>query len=140
MVVRYQREVDRALAGLDLTNLQFMTLILAAWLGKSGDVVMQTKLARFGDIQPMQVSLMLKTLERKRLVTRPRSKVDVRAKRIEVTAAGLATLRIALPLVIDVQQRLFGDDGKPAGRFLTTLLRLDSKHIAKEAKPTPERQ
>jgi DNA-binding MarR family transcriptional regulator len=100
VVARYQRELDRALAVLDLTNLQFMTLAMAAWMGCSGEAVTQTELARFGGIQPMQVSLMLKTLERKGLVVRRRSTTDVRAKRIEVTSAGLTTLRHALPVAM----------------------------------------
>ena len=126
---RYQREMDRALAVLDLTNLQFMTLALAAWLGRLGEAVTQTELARFGDIQPMQVSLMLKTLESKGLIVRSRSKSDVRAKRIEVTASGLTMLRRALPVGIDVQRRLFGEEGKVGGSLLTALLRLDCKDI-----------
>ena len=125
VVHRYQREADRALAALDLTNLQFMTLALAAWLGLSGEAVTQADIARAGDIQPMQVSHMLKTLENKSLITRVRSTSDVRAKQIAVTRAGLAALRRAFPMMIEVQQRLFGADGKVGGNLLTTLLRLD---------------
>ena len=127
VVHRYLREADRALAALDLTHLQFMTLVMAAWLGRSGEAVTQSELARFGDIQPMQVSHMLKILESKGLVARPRSTSDVRAKRVNVTAAGLKVLRRALPVVIDVQRRLFGEGGRPGGSLLTALLRLDSK-------------
>ena len=129
VVHRYQREADRALATFDLTNLQFMTLALAAWLGREGDAVTQADIARAGDIQPMQVSHMLKTLESKGLITRLRSTSDVRAKRIEVTAAGLAALRRAFPAMIAVQRRLFGADGGLGGHLLTTLLRLDSQQI-----------
>ena len=136
VVHRYQREVDRTLAVLDLTHLQFLTLILAAWLSRSGDAVTQSELARSGDIQPMQVSHMLKTLEAKGMVARSRSTSDVRAKRVEVTAAGLSVLRRALPVVIDVQRRLFGEEGSVGGSLLTGLLRLDGAHI-EEAKQTP---
>jgi len=125
VVHRYLREVDRALEALDLTHLQFQTLVQAAWLGQSGEPVTQSELAQFGDIQPMQLSHMLKTLDGKRLVARPRSPSDVRAKHVEVTAAGLTMLRRALPVVIDVQQRFFGDEGNPGGSLLTALLRLD---------------
>ena len=127
VVHRYQREADRALAPLDLTNLQFMTLALAAWLGRQGEAVTQSDIARAGDIQPMQVSHMLKTLESKDLVTRRRHAADVRAKQIELTADGLKTLRLALPVVIDVQRRLFGPEGRVGGGLLTALLRFDSQ-------------
>jgi MarR family transcriptional regulator, organic hydroperoxide resistance regulator len=124
---RYVREVDRALSGLDLTHLQFQTLALAAWLCRAGESATQSDIARTGDIQKMQVSHMLRTLEDKGLITRPRSSSDVRANHVEVTAAGLARLRQALPKVIDVQRRRFGDDGMPGGSLLNTLLRLDEK-------------
>ena len=125
VVHRYVREIDRALAPLDITHLQFTTLTLAAWLGRSGDPVTQGELARFGDIHPMQVSLMLKTLEGKAMVTRLRSWSDVRAKHVELTQAGLQTLYLALPIAIDIQRRLFGDQGRPGGALLTLLLQAE---------------
>ena len=128
LVNRYVREVDRSLAaaGLDLTHLQFETLIQAAWLGREGQAATQAELARFGGIQPMQVSLMLKTLEGKGLVARPRDPSDIRTKRVEVTAAGVAALRRALPVVIDVQRRLFGERGSPGGGLVNSLLDLEA--------------
>ena len=136
VVNRYIREVDRSLAAarVDLTHLQFETLIQAAWLGRDGQATTQSTLARFGGIQPMQVSLMLKTLESKALVVRPRDPADVRTKRVEVTPAGVETLRQALPVVIDVQRRLFGERGGPGGDLLASLLQLDAN--ARETGPT----
>lgn len=127
VVHRYQREADRALAALDLTQLQFMTLTMAAWLGRSAGAVTQSDLARFGDVHPMQVSLMLKALEGKGLVARTRSPADVRAKHVAVTPAGVAALRRALPVMIDVQRRLFGDEGRAGGSLLSALLRVDGE-------------
>lgn len=128
VVNRYIREVDRALAasGVGLTHLQFETLIQAAWLGRSGDGPTQAELSRFGGIQPMQVSHMLKTLEAKGLVARPRGPADIRTKRVEVTAAGVEALRHAKPVVIDAQRRLFGEEGAPGGALLASLLRVDA--------------
>ena len=136
VVNRYMREVDRSLAaaGLNLTHLQFETLIQAAWLGRSGAAPTQAELTRFGGIQPMQLSHMLKTLEGKGLVTRPRGPVDVRTKHVEVTTAGVETLRQAKPLVIDVQLRLFGAEGRPGGALLSSLLQVDAG--SEEAEPT----
>ena len=48
IVAGYQREMDRALAPLDLTNLQFVTLALAAWFGRSGESANQAELAALG--------------------------------------------------------------------------------------------
>ena len=106
-----------------------MTLAMAAWLGRSGEAVTQSELARFGNIHPMQVSHMLKTLESKGMVGRARSRRDVRAKRVKVTALGLKVLRRALPVAIEVQLRIFGEEGKVGGSLLTALLRLDVEQV-----------
>ena len=125
VVHRYVREIDRALAPAGLTHLQFTVLATTAWMGRSSKTVTQVALARFSDIHPMQVSQMLKALEGKGLVARPRSETDTRARRIEVTEAGVAALRRSMPLAIAVQALLFGEAGKPGGDLLTALLRIE---------------
>ncbi len=125
VVHRYQREIDRALAPVDLTHLQFTMLTLVAWLARDGAPPTQAELARFGDIHPMQVSHMLKTLEAKSMVARARSAGNALAKTVEITAAGLSVLREALPRAIEVQQRMFAEDGLPGGSLLNALLRID---------------
>ena len=127
VVHRYMREVDRALGPFDLTHLQFTTLAMAAWMGRDDEAVTQAELARFSDIHPMQVSQMLKILESKKMVRRARSMQDVRAKHIEVTAAGLTVLRRSLPIVIEVQRRLFGNEGKPNGSLMAMLQRIEGE-------------
>jgi MarR family transcriptional regulator, organic hydroperoxide resistance regulator len=122
---RYVRAADRALTGFGITHLQFQTLALAAWLGRSGAPVTQVELSRAGEIAPMQVSHMMKALEAKGWISRPRSSSDVRAKHIEVTEAGLAVLRRALPVMIQVQRDVFGAAGEPGGVLLNSLLQLE---------------
>ncbi len=124
LVHRYQRELERELASVNLTHLQFQTLALCAWLSQSSELVTQSQLARAGDIQPMQVSYMLKALEDKGFVARRAHSSDPRAKRVAPTAAGLRVLRQAFPLAIEVQRRLFGSDGVPGGSLHSTLLQL----------------
>jgi DNA-binding MarR family transcriptional regulator len=128
LVHRYQREVDRALLPVDLTHLQFTTLAMAAWLGREGDEVNQSELAGAADIHPMQVSHMLAALEAKAFVRRKRSTVDVRAKRVEPTANGVRALREAMPLVIAVQERMFGEQGRPDGDLLGNLRDLERRN------------
>jgi len=127
IVSRYQREMDRALAPIDLTNLQFVTLALAAWFEQAGQPASQAELARFGGIHPMQISYMLKTLESKGFIMRERSASDTRAKCVSLTRTGLGTLRLALPRAVEVQGRLFGEEGRPGGGLLAILLALDRK-------------
>ena len=127
VVHRYVREIDRALAAADLTHLQFTVLAMTAWIARAGEPVTQVTLARFGDIHPMQVSQVLKALEAKGMVARPRSIADTRAKRIEVTETGVASLRHAMPLAITVQERLFGKAGAPGGSLLAALAKADAR-------------
>jgi len=46
----------------------------------------------------------------------------------------VAALRRALRITVDVQRRLFGDEGRPGGNLLTALLNLDSER-SKATKP-----
>lgn len=134
----YQREVDRALAGLGLTHLQFETLTMTAWLQRTSAVVPQAALARFSDIHPVQLSQVLKVLEGKGLATRDRDSLDERAKTLQVTPAGIALLAKALPIVVDVQLRMFGEDGRPGGDLLVALLRAEERQQAAIDGSTPE--
>ena len=111
---RYVREADRVLAYFDLTHLQFQTLALAAWLGRSGEPVTQVDLARAGDIGTMQVSQMMKALESKGWVKRVRSPSDFRAKNVVLSPEGIAVLHRAFPPMIELQRKLFGRTGRPA--------------------------
>lgn len=129
VVARYQREVDRALIVDNLTNLQFMTLALIAWFAREDTSLTQIELARAAGIHPMQVSQTLKALEAKKMVSRQRSRTDTRAKRVEVASAGLEALCKALPKVVDLQVRLFGEAGRPGGSLLGELLRLDTEML-----------
>ena len=125
IVARYQREVDRTLAPVDLTNLQFITLALVAWFGREQKPVTQIELARSAGIHPMQVSQTLKTLESKKMISRRHTEADTRAKRVEVTGTGFKALRQAFPKVLAVQRSLFGEAGLPGGSLLSELLQID---------------
>lgn len=105
---RYQREIDRACAEVDLTHLQFVVLVIAAWLGREPDPVTQTSLSGFSGIHKMQVSAVLKVLEAKSFVSRGPHSRDDRVKQVRLTPSGLATLGNALPLVEAAQRRFFG--------------------------------
>ncbi|MBV8114492.1 MAG: MarR family transcriptional regulator [Silvibacterium sp.] len=129
---RFQRAVDRSLAPLDLTHLQFTTLAMAGWLCRTGEIVTQAKLARRAEIHAMQVSLMLKALEAKGMISRPRLTSDTRTKRIEITPIGLKALRAAMPVVIAIQHRMFGEAGAPHGSLLTELHQVETIAAADE--------
>jgi DNA-binding MarR family transcriptional regulator len=112
VVHRYQRAIDRALMPLDLTHLQFTTLAMAAWLTKDGKPTSQSAIAQAAEVQPMQISHMVRTLETKGLLQRGRDPQDARAAAVLVTSEGVGRLREAIPAAIEVQQRMFGVDVK----------------------------
>lgn len=123
VVHRYQRAIDSALAPADLTHLQFTTLAMAAWLACE-EAPTQADIARAAEMHPMQVSLMLKALEAKGMLRRSASAQRANAKEVEITGKGLAALRVALPLAIEVQRRMFGHEDGMGGQLLVSLLRL----------------
>jgi DNA-binding MarR family transcriptional regulator len=73
----------------------------------------------------MPLSQMLTALEKKGFVTRLRSSEDARAKEVWLTRSGLQVLRLALPLGIEVQAKLFGEAGRPKGSLHETLTQSD---------------
>ncbi|GAB3679053.1 MarR family transcriptional regulator [Salinisphaera aquimarina] len=123
---RYVRAIDRQLAPVDLTHLQFTTLAMVAWLARDGGAPTQTQVALAGNIHAMQVSNVIKALETKRFVARTPNPADSRAKCLHVTDAGLQALRSALPIAIEVQKQMFGADGQPGGPLLDSLRAIDS--------------
>ena len=124
---RYQREMDRVLGSVNLSNLQFVTLALVGWFERSGRVATQIELSRFGGIHPMQLSQMLKALEAKQFVLRRRDASDSRAKQVTLTRKGFGALKEAFPLAVEVQSRLFGESGAKGSSLLKILLQLDAQ-------------
>ncbi|MFM2304169.1 MAG: hypothetical protein RLZZ135_1579, partial [Cyanobacteriota bacterium] len=66
----WQRQVDVALAELDLTHLQFVLLAGIGWLTRDGDLLTQVQLAEFCKIDVMQISQVVRKLEVKKLIHR----------------------------------------------------------------------
>jgi DNA-binding MarR family transcriptional regulator len=104
---QWQRQVDGALAEIDITHLQFVLLAGVGWLTRDGDLATQARLAEFCRIDVMQVSQVVRKLEAKYLVQRAAHPTDTRAKAIALTAMGRATLTQALPLIEDLDAAFF---------------------------------
>lgn len=127
VIHRSERELERALAPLELTHLQSTVLALVAWMEKEGGTASQTELARFGDNHVMQVSNVLKALEQTGMIDRSVVPGSARTKIIAITRRGLDTLDAAFPPAIDVQQRISGDAGPPSGSLLEALVKVDGQ-------------
>ena len=103
----YQRQVEATLSGLDLTHLQFLILVLTGWLESSAPPVRQTDIVAISGVQAAQVSLMVKSLKVKKLITQRASEQDTRVRHIALTAAGISLLARATPAMGALQEKLF---------------------------------
>jgi DNA-binding MarR family transcriptional regulator len=99
VVHSWQRQVEAALAEIDITHLQFVLLAGIGWLTRNGDLLTQVRLAEFCKIDVMQISQVARKLEVKELIQRSAHPTDTRAKVLNLTSSGVAILVQALPLV-----------------------------------------
>lgn len=113
----YQRQVDATLSGLDLTHLQFLILVLTGWLEASAPPVRQADIVAISGVQAAQVSLMVKSLKAKKLITQRAGEQDTRVRHIALTPAGISLLARATPAMGVLQAKLF-----PPGAETDTLL------------------
>ena len=54
------------------------------------------------------------------------SRTDSCTKHIEITAVGLDALRAAMPMVMGIQQRMFGEGGAVHGPLLQSLREVEA--------------
>lgn len=114
----YQRRVEASLRELGLTHTQFAILALAAWLTHTQTQVNHRDIAKVSGVQVAQVSLMVKALRAKKLLTQRAGTEDTRVRHIAVTAAGVALLAKAIPMMSRLQAELW-----PTGSELPALLK-----------------
>jgi DNA-binding MarR family transcriptional regulator len=103
----YQRQAEATLGRLGLTHLQFLILVLTGWLESSAAPVRQSDIVAISGVQAAQVSLMVKSLKVKNLITQRRSEDDTRVRHIALTATGIGLLAKAAPAMAALQEELF---------------------------------
>lgn len=98
--MRWQRELDRALAALDLTHTQCLVLWAAAAAERAArDGVPQRAIAEAAGLDAATTSQIVRKLEDRGLLDRGPTFGDARAWRVLVTRSGAQLLRRATPLV-----------------------------------------
>jgi DNA-binding MarR family transcriptional regulator len=122
IVHAWQRRLEGALAPLDLTHLQFVTLATIGWLSSQGDTPTQSRIAGFAKLDRMMLSKILRLLETKGYVVRRRHPKDRRAIRVELSPAGRAALEHAIPLALAAQEAFFGRLGAAGAADLSVQL------------------
>ncbi|MCC4107169.1 MarR family winged helix-turn-helix transcriptional regulator [Serratia ureilytica] len=109
--LRWQRQIDLALAPYHLTQQSFSILAVIGWLSKQNyqatldGAVRQKMIVEKSGVQKMQISLLLRKLEQEQLITVQPFLLDRRERLITLTPHGLRTLKKAVPLVEQEDKR-----------------------------------
>lgn len=104
---RWRRQVETALATIDLTHSQFVLLASVGWLTRNGEHVTQIELARHCGTDITMTSQVLRTLERKKLIKRQYQEGNERSKFPRLTEKGAKLIGVAIPLVETVDKEFF---------------------------------
>jgi DNA-binding MarR family transcriptional regulator len=120
MSLAYQQRVEATLKDVDLTHLQFLILVLSGWLGFTAPPVRQSDIVAISGVKAAQVSLMIKALKAKRLITQRIGKEDTRVRVILLTPAGVEVLGKAAPLMSALQHQLW-PPGPETGEFIGSI-------------------
>jgi DNA-binding MarR family transcriptional regulator len=123
VTLRWQRDVAAVLMPLGLTHVQFVLLASTWWLNTHDRQPTQAALAAHAGTDVKMTSQVIRTLERKGLVTREVDPADTRARRLVVTEAGAALAPRAVEAVEAVDRALLGPLSKSGARAFTDGLR-----------------
>jgi DNA-binding MarR family transcriptional regulator len=132
VTLRWQREVTTTLKPLGLTHVQFVLLASTWWLNTHDEQPSQAALAAFASIDVKMVSQVIRTLERKGLITREIDSADTRARQLVVTEAGAALAPRAIDAVEAVDAALLKQLSRTDARAFTKTLRQLRHHIPEE--------
>jgi DNA-binding MarR family transcriptional regulator len=108
---KWRREVEAALATLNLTHPQFVLLASLGWLTRHHTNVTQVELARHCGTDVNMTSQVLRSLEQKGYIERHRREGDERSKLPRLTEKGGELVEQAIPLVEKVDDDFFSKLG-----------------------------
>jgi DNA-binding MarR family transcriptional regulator len=123
VTLRWQREVTTTLKPLGLTHVQFVLLASTWWLNRHDEQPSQAALSAFASIDVKMASQVIRTLERKGLITRQIDSADTRARRLVVTDAGATLAPRAIDAVEAVDAALLEPLSRADARAFTQTLR-----------------
>lgn len=123
VTLRWQRDVAAVLMPLGLTHVQFVLLASTWWFNQHDQQPSQAALATHAGVDVKMTSQVIRTLERKGLVSRAVDPGDSRARRLVVTDAGSALAPRAVAAVEAVDAALLERMPKAQARSFTEGLR-----------------
>ena len=121
----WQREIKKALEQYNITHSQFVLMASIHWLTLHKQEVTQIILSSHTKIDPMTTSTVLRTLQKKDLITRQEHVTDTRAKIVVLTEAGKEITKKAIVTVEAFDKKYFsilGANTKNLNQNLITLL------------------
>jgi DNA-binding MarR family transcriptional regulator len=95
----WQRKLKSELDKLDITHAQFLLLAALDYLSGQKNIVSQQDLAKHIRIDKMMTSKILRTMQKKGLLTRKKNKMDTRSKTLVLSEEGNETLAKGLKAV-----------------------------------------
>ncbi len=106
--MRWQRAATQALRPLDLTPTQYLLLQGLRVLSDGDLPITQASVARHVGTDVMLTSKHLRALEKMNLLDRRDHPTDTRARSLEITKTGAATLKRATKEIVKVDAAMFG--------------------------------
>ena len=102
----WRSTIETTLKKFGLTHPQFVVLATTAWLTRAGAHTSQIAISQAAGIDPNTTSQILRGLELKQLIQRPRF-LNERSRNPALTALGLAIITKALPAVERADTKFF---------------------------------
>lgn len=124
---QWRRQIETALATLDLTHPQFVLLASVGWLTRDGKQITQIELARHSGTDITMTSQILRTLERKEYIERKQREGDERSKLPHLTEKGARLIEKAIPLVEALDKDFFGKLKHDTKKCVEILQRLSEE-------------
>ena len=120
----WRRQIEMALATIELTHPQFVLLVSLGWLTRKNADITQVELARHCNTDITMTSQVLRTLEKKGYIIRHQKKGNERSKFSRVTSKGARLIEQAIPLVESVDKEFFKTLGRNEKKFIEILREL----------------
>lgn len=120
----WPRRLNAGLRQVGLTHVQFVLLAGIEWLSYSQENITQVQLAAHAKADVMMTSNVLRSLEKKGLVTRETHPADTRAKCVVLTEAGREVFLTAVKIVDQIDSDFFSVLSDRGSNFNTLLLEL----------------
>ncbi len=126
----WQRKLKNGLDTIGITHAQFLLLAALSYLSTTQNIVSQQDLARHVRIDKMMTSKVLRTLQKKGLLSRKKNKMDTRARTLALSESGEELLKAASKIVDKIDQDFLMHLGLNSLSFqddLRSLLKVNSK-------------